>query len=432
MLKSSAEKSSITSKTLITSFIPRQLAINLKSSSSSSSSSIMMNNSLSSQQRLLLLQSISQFLHQSGFSKSLKYFRKEALLQKDGEQGSCTLDIEEMCFEYLKSRDGAKEATPQEEQVTKQKGNKSEKVKEKGGDEGKKSEPTTENGTVDAENVKSKTKKKSKSAKDVSEQSIEETQPKPAANPEETPLSLPSEPAKKSKDKKKKDKSGHQDVDVQEKQSEVVENVVEKKETKEKKKKKEKDGSKKPEENATAVNVPSDGTVDAGDEKKASKKRKKPSADENDVGHVEEATLDDSKRRKTDNLDQSNGMVEPPKTPNGFANGVPEKDGKEKSQKQDKSRELNGSAEPKSAKAAFQRVKPEEVEFADERLQDNSYWAKDGADSGYGAKAQEVLGQVRGRDFRHEKTKKKRGSYRGGQIDLHTHSVKFNYEEEDE
>lgn len=92
-----------------------------------------------------------------------------------------------------------------------------------------------------------------------------------------------------------------------------------------------------------------------------------------------------------------------------------------------------------SAKA-FRRVKEEEVEFVDERLQDNSYWAKvwlfrisfysflypwwiigtsergemkysyvsvmclytlcclqDGADSGYGAKAQEVLGQVRGR-----------------------------------
>jgi hypothetical protein len=75
---------------------------------------------------------------------------------------------------------------------------------------------------------------------------------------------------------------------------------------------------------------------------------------------------------------------------------------------------------------AFQRVKLEDVKFADDRLQDNSYWAKGGADSGYGAKAQEVLGQVRGRGFRHEKTKKKRGTYRGGQIDLQTHSIKFN------
>ncbi|KAF9604719.1 hypothetical protein IFM89_009155 [Coptis chinensis] len=35
------------------------------------------------------------------------------------------------------------------------------------------------------------------------------------------------------------------------------------------------------------------------------------------------------------------------------------------------------------------------------------------------------------RDFRHEKTKKKRGSYRGGQIDLQTHSIKFNYSDEE-
>nr|GFC10837.1 nucleolar and coiled-body phosphoprotein 1 isoform X2 [Tanacetum cinerariifolium] len=54
-----------------------------------------------------------------------------------------------------------------------------------------------------------------------------------------------------------------------------------------------------------------------------------------------------------------------------------------------------------------------------------------GADVGYGAKAEEVLGQVRGRDFRHEKTKKKRGSYRGGQIDLQSHSIKFDYSDEE-
>ncbi|WOL08948.1 nucleolar and coiled-body phosphoprotein 1 [Canna indica] len=88
------------------------------------------------------------------------------------------------------------------------------------------------------------------------------------------------------------------------------------------------------------------------------------------------------------------------------------------------------SAEPKSVNP-FQRVKIDDVKFADDRLKNNSYWAKDGADIGYGAKAQEVLGQVRGRDFRHEKTKKKRGSYRGGQIDLESHSIKFNYSDEE-
>lgn len=103
-----------------------------------------------------------------------------------------------------------------------------------------------------------------------------------------------------------------------------------------------------------------------------------------------------------------------------------EKSGAHKSTK----KQQNVTTEPKTVNA-FQRVKIDQVEFAHEKLQDNSYWAKDGAEIGYGAKAQEVLGQVRGRDFRHEKTKKKRGSYRGGLIDLQSHSIKFNYSDEE-
>ena len=44
---------------------------------------------------------------------------------------------------------------------------------------------------------------------------------------------------------------------------------------------------------------------------------------------------------------------------------------------------------------------------------------------GYGAKANAVLMQVRGKDFRHEKTKKKRGSYTGGSITLASNSFKY-------
>lgn len=47
---------------------------------------------------------------------------------------------------------------------------------------------------------------------------------------------------------------------------------------------------------------------------------------------------------------------------------------------------------------------------------DNSYEARFGAD-GYGAKASAKLVTVRGKDFRHEKTKRKRGTYWGGTID---------------
>lgn len=51
--------------------------------------------------------------------------------------------------------------------------------------------------------------------------------------------------------------------------------------------------------------------------------------------------------------------------------------------------------------------------------------------SGWGFKAQQVLGAVRGKDFRHEKTKKKRGSYKGGNIDPNaTFSYKFESDDE--
>lgn len=57
-------------------------------------------------------------------------------------------------------------------------------------------------------------------------------------------------------------------------------------------------------------------------------------------------------------------------------------------------------------------------------LEDNSYEKQFGVD-GYGAKASAILMQVRGKDFRHEKTKKKRGSYRGGTITMASNSFKY-------
>lgn len=45
--------------------------------------------------------------------------------------------------------------------------------------------------------------------------------------------------------------------------------------------------------------------------------------------------------------------------------------------------------------------------------------------AGWGAKASNTLLQVRGKDFRHEKTKKKRGTYRGGAIDGGVNSIKL-------
>ena len=44
--------------------------------------------------------------------------------------------------------------------------------------------------------------------------------------------------------------------------------------------------------------------------------------------------------------------------------------------------------------------------------------------------ANHCMPQVRGKDFRHEKTKKKRGAYRGGVIDNAVNSVKFDSDDE--
>lgn len=78
----------------------------------------------------------------------------------------------------------------------------------------------------------------------------------------------------------------------------------------------------------------------------------------------------------------------------------------------------------------FQRIQPDSVKFADEKLRDNSYDAKGG--EMYGLRAWEELKKVRGKDFRKAKTKKKRSMFfGGGTIDKDSHSFHFTYSDED-
>lgn len=64
----------------------------------------------------------------------------------------------------------------------------------------------------------------------------------------------------------------------------------------------------------------------------------------------------------------------------------------------------------------------------DSRVADNSFDAKRGAAGDWGERANQVLKFTKGKSFRHEKTKKKRGSYRGGSISVQVNSVKFDSE----
>lgn len=48
-----------------------------------------------------------------------------------------------------------------------------------------------------------------------------------------------------------------------------------------------------------------------------------------------------------------------------------------------------------------------------------------GSRGSWGEKANKDLIVTKGKSFRHEKTKKKRGSYKGGAIDTGVYSIKF-------
>lgn len=76
----------------------------------------------------------------------------------------------------------------------------------------------------------------------------------------------------------------------------------------------------------------------------------------------------------------------------------------------------NGRGKPRKISTPFSRIKVDEVQFADERLKDNTFGSRKAAANDYGAKANSDLIVTKGASFRKEKNKKKRGSYRGGEI----------------
>ena len=80
-----------------------------------------------------------------------------------------------------------------------------------------------------------------------------------------------------------------------------------------------------------------------------------------------------------------------------------------------------GNGSSKEKKEPFRRVRAEEIEITKTALKDNSYKSFDT----WGAKANQDLIVTKGKGFRSEKTKKKRGSYRGGAINVGVNSIRF-------
>jgi len=76
----------------------------------------------------------------------------------------------------------------------------------------------------------------------------------------------------------------------------------------------------------------------------------------------------------------------------------------------------------------FQRIDVSKTKFSNKKLADNSFASNSHQ---YGAKAAEDLSKVKGDRFKHEKTKKKRGSYKG-KISLAINSIPFDSSEEED
>ncbi len=154
-------------------------------------------------------------------------------------------------------------------------------------------------------------------------------------------------------------------------------------------------------------------------EKKSKKSSKESKSKETVIEMVEETKGGKKEKKKKDKKKakkekKEKDTTEEPHTEQGEPAVV--EDGKEE---MDGYYDEDGNQEegttPGSAAKAFQRVNANEW-LGKKGSWDNSYEGTFGA-AGWGFKAQQILGNVRGKDFRHEKTKKKRGSYRGGAID---------------
>lgn len=368
----------------------------------------------------VLIFSVALWLQNKGFSKVLKRFLAAAQIQDD-DWTAKALNLNEIFSKYQEICNSAREdfkfKEKQEEQVADMtekngdaNGTPSEEIKVKKKKK-KSNDDTAVNGSVKTLEDTVMTEKINESYENGNEDGGHKASKK--SNVDKVPELTEEQSIKKPKEKKKKkSKLASQSLGADAKQMYVPEVTEQKQEVLPSK------SSKKTE-----------ATEDEADEsKKASKKRKRMATVENENQSGQEVEIEESKSKKSKGLEEGQmDLQKLSKQTDESTININEMD--KPSQKKSASKQPK-SSEPNTVKA-FQRVKIDEVEFVDERLQDNSYWAKDGAETGYGAKAQEVLGQVKGRGFRHEKTKKKRGSYRGGQIDLHSHSVKFNYSDEE-
>lgn len=157
-----------------------------------------------------------------------------------------------------------------------------------------------------------------------------------------------------------------------------------------------------------------DQTTDAEEKEERTKKEKKKKKKENEKKQVTSEDEDDSDKSDAQEEEEEEDMF------------THEQDISQPRIRLHQKELLSSRAKSGTAARGFQRVDVAKWSRA-AGAHDNSYFAMDSGGSGYGAKAEEVLSTVRGSRFRHEKTKKKRGSYRGGVITNAVNSIKFDF-----
>jgi hypothetical protein len=162
-------------------------------------------------------------------------------------------------------------------------------------------------------------------------------------------------------------------------------------------------------ENGVKAAEPETAAEDQGEKKKKKKKSKKADpAVEDGAGEEAEAEVsqqvdqaEKGKKREREDDDEDAGVAKKAKVE--AAPQTPKSDNKKSKKSQ------------KSPATPFQRINPNLADDLPEALQDNNWLARE-ADP-YAAKAYKDLSVTKGKGFRHEKTKKKRGTYKGGEID---------------
>jgi len=324
-----------------------------------------------------LFPTIERFLIENGLKKAAKAFRKEAGIGVEGRSSAPLLmDI----FAIYRAHQ----------------------------QEGERTSVVREHKQATAQPLVATSDNKKKRKRDEDKQPQPQQQAGVSAAPEE-----PSPASDKRKPKKRKTKK-HPAPDAADDEPETAAAPVQKKKKKTKKAKQDKDDHAKKEEE---------------DKEKAAQAKEEQKKREKETPQTEETPKNKKKKAKKTKKTKANKATDKDEeqTPNGEANNVEaeQTEAEHTDSPQQNGKAANGNGAP-TAKP-FKRVDDSQIlPQLNAELRDNSYAALRRRGDNWGDRANQILGAVRGKGFRHEKTKKKRGTYRGGTIDpTRVNSIRF-------